>query len=89
MGGKGSGSRPGNHANNFKDGRWLYRERVKGEARGGRVVGHVKPPARDRWGNITGPNRPELHKASNLRVVSKSDNARGSTNRVQRRPKGT
>lgn len=89
MGGPGSGSAGGSQANNFKDGRWIYRKRVKGEVRGGRVVGHIVPPPRDKYGNITGPNNPELHKASNLRVISKSENAKGPTNRLQRRPKGT
>lgn len=88
MGGEGSGSKAGVHGSNFKDGRWIYRKRVKGEVRGGRMVGHVVPPPRDKWGNITGPNNPALHQASNLKPVTHSENSKGPSNRVQRRPKG-
>ena len=83
-GGSGSGSKPGTQASNFKDGRFLYRQRISGGKRGGRMVGHIKPAPRDKYGNICGPLNPELHKASNLKLVTRSENAKGSSNRVQR-----
>lgn len=81
-GGLGSGSKPGKQANRYVDGRFLYASKIP--HRGGRMVGHIKPIIRDKWGNPSGPPQPELNAKSNLKLVTRSANAKGPSRKNEK-----
>ena len=83
-GGIGSGSVKGKNATNWRGGVWANMEAKRKKAPPGMLVGHKKPIPRDEWGNPATPS-PARSRASNLKYVTRSENARGPSNRVRNR----